>query len=113
MADLLSMNVPENWRENIREWFLTSYLGTPEEKAKAIKDLEYAYHYYAPALLYKFFPPDMMRWESVKNNKFWFSPPSNFNDPFDSDFPVNQDLFFNSMVRQNTAGRGIRAGSAA
>ena len=21
MADLLSMNVPENWRENIREWF--------------------------------------------------------------------------------------------
>ena len=113
MAYNLSMNVPENWRENIREWFLTSYLGTPEEKEKAISNLEYAYHYYAPALLYKFFPPDMMRWESVKNNKFWYSPPSNFNDPFDSDFPVNQDLFFNSMVRQNTAGKGIRAGSAA
>ena len=113
MAYNLSMNVPENWRENVREWFLTCYLGTPEEKEKATSDLEYAYHYYAPARIYKFFGPDLKRFESVKNNKFWYSAPSRFNDPFDSDFPVNQDLFFNSMVRQNTADKGIRVGSAA
>ena len=113
MSDNLAMNVPENWRENIREWFLTGYLGTPEEKEKATRELEYAYHYYAPALLFKFFPPDMMRLESVKDNKFWYSPPSNFNDPFDSDFPVNQELFFNSLVRQSTEAKGSRAGSAA
>ena len=111
--DDFEKSVPKNWRENIREGFLTGYLGTPEEKEKATADLEYAYHYYAPAYLYKFFPPEMMRLDSMRNNKFWYSPPSNFNDPFDSDFPVNQDLFFNSLVKQSTDGKGIRVGSAA
>ena len=55
--DDFEKSVPKNWRENIREGFLTGYLGTPEEKEKATADLEYAYHYYAPAYLYKFFLP--------------------------------------------------------
>ena len=60
--DDFEMSVPKHWRENIRECFLTGYLGTPEEKEKAIADLEYAYHYYAPALLYKFFPRRCSDW---------------------------------------------------
>lgn len=113
MSDNLAMNVPENWKENIRDCFLSTFLGTPEEIQKANADLDYAYHYYAPARLYKFFGPDLERFESVKNNKFWYSAPSRFNDPYDSDFPVNQDLFFNSLVRQKTQEKGIRVGSTA
>ena len=111
--DNYEMNVPKHWRENIRECFLTGYWGTPEEREKATEDLEYAYHYYAPAFLYKYYTPKMRNLESIKNNKFWYAPPKNFNDPFDSDFPVNQDLFFNSLIKQSTEGKGIRVGSAA
>ncbi len=104
-------NVSVQWKETLRENFLKSIFGSPSEKQKAYIDVGYAYQCYAPASIYKYFPPLLNRLETVNEKKLWYSAPCKFNDVFDSDFPVDEDAVFKGIVKRVSGVNGLRIGS--
>ena len=111
MNDELTIDVPENWKETLRSNILIGIAGSLSEKMKAFTSIGYAYQCYAPASIYKYFPPDKKRFEAIKENKLWYSAPSKFNDVFDSDFPIDRNAIFDSILSQVPDSKGIRKGS--
>lgn len=111
MNDELTIDVPENWKETLRGNILIGIAGSLSEKMKAFTSIGYAYQCYAPASIYKYFPPDKKRFEAIKENKLWYSAPSKFNDVFDSDFPIDRNAIFDSILSQVPDSKGVRKGS--
>ena len=111
MDDELTVNVPDNWKELLREKLLIGISGSISEKNEAATAIGYAYQCYAPSSIYKYFSPDLDRFETIKSNRLWYSAPSKFNDVFDSDFPVDRNAVFKSLLSQIPGSKGVRAGS--
>ena len=104
---------PDNWKERLRDTFIAGITGNPSEKIRSFTSIGYFYQCCAPAVIYKYFPPERNRFEIIKNSKLWYSAPSKFNDIFDTDFPIDEKAMFENTLRQLPNGKGIRVGSTA
>ena len=111
MNEEFAASVPDDWKKDLRDNILAGMVGSPAEKTKAAVKIGYAYKCYAPASIFKYFPPNGKRFEAIRDNKLWYSAPSQFNDVFDSDFPIDRTSVFNSILSQIPNNKGIRKGS--
>lgn len=113
MENNQSDNVPSDWKEQIRQSMIIALTGNEQEKKEMHEKLGYAYLYYAPSSLYKYFPPKMEKIELLQNMKMWYSTPNRYNDAFDCDFSIDKEGLFDSIIKALAAEYPIRVGSPA
>jgi hypothetical protein len=75
-------------RMNIEEFLASDNI----EEAAKLTIREY------PSEIYKIFPPDLCRIDSLWNNEIWFSDPCFFDDPFDTGYWINHQMSFQSIL---------------
>lgn len=107
----INMNENTQWKISLQKAVAESVIHNMNVSSELLNQVGYYYQCYAPCYVYKYFPDDTVRFESIKNNQMWYSAPIRFNDPFDSDFPIDVNKVFESILKQYPDSRGIKRGS--
>lgn len=100
MRNEQSIDIPEDWKMILRNNLLAGIIGNPIEKNRAFNEIGRMYQCYAPAYIYKYYPPSFERLETLKKNKLWYSTLDRFNDVFDGDFPTDEKAIYKSVLKQ-------------
>lgn len=105
------VNPDNDWMKKLRDKLIIAVYGSEEEKESVYEGIGYCYQCYAPASLYKYYSDSSRSLENIKNNKMWYSAPSEFNDVFDCDIMVDAKNIEESILEMCPSMRGIRVGS--
>lgn len=103
----------DEWKISLRSEVLAAITGNQAEQMRAYAEIGYYYQCCAPASLYKYYGDTPEKLNAVKNNKMWYSAPSNFNDVFDCDISIDDKKIFNEALKLLPDKRRIRPGSNA
>lgn len=103
----------DDWKIKLRDEMITIFTGDTQAKQNAYWQIGYHYNCSAPASLYKYYPDQDFRLNSIKDNKMWYSAPCNFNDVFDCEITVDETAIFNCALQMTPENMKIRAGSPA
>ena len=96
----------EKWKIELRANFISVSCGNQS----FYEDIGHYYHCYAPASIYKYYKDTTENFEAIKNNKMWYSVPSEFNDVFDCEIIVDKDKLLKSILQTQ---QKVRIGSPA
>ncbi|MBP3441248.1 MAG: DUF2971 domain-containing protein [Clostridia bacterium] len=110
MSNINDINY-DSWKEELISELITSIIGTNIQKQKAYEEVGRYYMCYAPISLYKYYSDQQLDWNTVENNKMWYSAACNFNDVFDCDIYIDEEKILNSMLLIATNNKGARRGS--
>jgi hypothetical protein len=54
-----------------------------------------------PSYLYKIYPPDPCRIDSIVSDEIWFSSPNLFDDPFDTGYWINNSMTIQNLLKES------------
>ncbi|MDD6678683.1 MAG: hypothetical protein PUF71_04775 [Firmicutes bacterium] len=99
MSTIEHTNHDEEWKKQLREKFIILMTGSEREEQYLYANIGYVYQCYAPTSVYKYYSDSSLNLDALKSNKMWYSAPCNFNDVFDCDVTVDEELTQNAIRR--------------
>lgn len=99
------------WKKELRSGIITALTENQVERNIVYAQIGLDYLCSTPKFLYKYYSNTTLNFETVQNNKMWYSAPCKFNDPFDCDIFINNDELFNSSLQLLPNNEKIKKGS--
>lgn len=101
----------EDWKKDLRVQIISAMNVTVENASQLYEQIGRYYMCYTPRFLYKYYRADQRTLDAIRNNKMWYSAPSSFNDVFDCDITIDENILFDGIIKSNPDTRNIRKGS--